>query len=528
MKKIVTLFITICVLLTTVGCSKMKETVSNAGSYVKERGELLGEKISEIQVPDFKKGWETVVSYAGAAYATATSADYIQNVVNQINKLKVDVNQSLGSARSVAREAGFVAEKWVANTFNANAVVAGSSNSASVVGSNGLGSVDVSTSYGENASLKVYEDGAGSANAQATNYLKAYRESGTSDSLKDWTDKHGIDSDMKTMLSSIYEGQTRIIAKDQMDDAVKFLTGKIDRISKSTDPNAAIPVESLNETLSNLKTALESPDGVSSAEFTQADMQAITELAIDGKFDPAEFGISLSSLIQPKYIVKQAMNTGTKTAIFKAALTIGPELYSIICESIKTGQINKDDLLMLGKDSAVAGAEGYIEGAASAAITIACKAGKFGSELTNANPNVIAMITILAVDAIKYGYAFANGDITANDYGNLIAEEIVVLSGSFVVGTALATMLPSFGIAYLAGSMAGGIIATIGLDSTKSLILEIQDGGGFAAIMPEIVSSGIETFKDTLSNLNLKETISNFKDVAISTLSSGKIKVSVS
>ncbi len=72
----------------------------------------------------------------------------------------------------------------------------------------------------------------------------------------------------------------------------------------------------------------------------------------------------------------------------------------------------------MGVDAAFAGANGFVEGSVSAAIITACQAGKFGASAKNLSPDAIGTLTVLTIDAIKYGYKLSNGEITTEQYGN--------------------------------------------------------------------------------------------------------------
>lgn len=524
--------------LTQLSACNFTETAQSTASAAKEKAEEAREYVAglyhQIDMTKFQNGWDSAVDFASSRYAAAISSQYVANVGSTINALKSSINASAGSARTIAQEAGFVAEKWTAGTFNIDAAARSSSESASVVGSNGMGSVDVSTSYGGNASLKYYNTATKSASQQADNILKKYSEyqskSQNPMSLAEYLDKYNVRSDdLDALYASVYEGQTRIIPADQYDDAVAYLQSKYQKFSDYETGNGSARAKAQSkvytETLENLKTRLEAPDGTSSRAATYEEMQAMAELAQKGEFDPADFGFTTSQVITPKYLIKQSVNAGLNAAALNAVLTIGPDIFSILREAAKNGEFDEKQLRETGIEGLLAASEGFIEGSVSCAILTACQSGKLGTSLTDASPDMVGTLTVLAIDAIRFGYALSKGEITTEDYSNLMSEEIFAAVVSQASGMMLAQLLPAVPFAYMAGSLAGGMIATAGFELTKDLILEIRDGGGFEAIVPTGTVSTMDVIADKIAALNISEQVTTFRDMAVSTAGNGRITI---
>ncbi len=520
---------------------KAKDTAEKAADKAKEKAGQAKDQVVEwyeqIDFDKFKQGWDKAVDFASSRYAASVGSQAVANIMNQehvkkvsnaINDFKTSMNASKGSARGVAQEAGFVAEKWAAGTFNIDAAFRESDYQANVVGSNGLGSVDISTNYGEYVSSKYYKTASGSAKAQADNILNDYKKyankSKTPMSLPEYVDKHGYNiNEIDALLESVYKGQTRIIPSDQLDDAQKYLQGKIN--NPDTSKLSAQDAKRYKETLDKLKDRLEAPDGTASRPATYEEMQAYTELAQKGKFEPEKYGFSTSQFITPQNIVKTSIVSGVSSGTLNMVLTIGPDIFSILKEAAKNGNFDEAQLKKVGVDGLLAGSEGFVEGSVSCAILTACQAGKFGANLTNASPEVIGTLTVLAIDAIRYGYALSKGEITALDYSNLMTEEIVVAIVSQASGAALQLLLPAVPFAYMAGCMAGGMLATAGLQAVKDMVMEVKDGGGFEAIVPANTVQTMNVITDKISDLHLTEQLSGFKDTVVSTANNGYIQI---
>lgn len=517
-------------------CS-FSETAKNTASTAKEKAvqakNYVVELYNQIDIAKFKDGWDSAVKFASSKYSAVMGSQYVTDVGNAINKLKADINTSTGSARSTAQEAGFVAEKWAADTFNIDAMAGGSAYSAEVVGANGLGSVDVKTSYGENASLKYYNSYEGSASAQATDILQKYGQYKSKAkepmSLDEYLNKYGKSNDLDSLYASIYEGQSRIIPADQYDEAVSFLKSKYKKFSDYEKKNGSgrgkARSEAYEETLNNLKTRLEAPDGTVSKPATYDEMQEIANFAKNGDFEPSQFGITTSQIITPKYLIKQSVNAGITSAALNTVLSIGPDIFSILVQAAKEGEFDEAKLKSTGMEGLLSASEGFVEGSISCSILTACQAGKLGARLKDVSPDIIGILTVLTIDAIRFGYSLSKGEITTVDYSNLMAEEILVAVISQVSGAALAALLPAIPFAYMAGCLAGGMIATSGFEMAKELILEIKDGCGFEAIVPKGAVDTINVITDKVSDLNITEQMTTFKDMTVSTANNGYIKI---
>lgn len=360
-KKLTVLLVIISIMMQMTACGfadKAKNTASNVVDTVKEKATEVKDKVvdwyEQVDLSKVEEGWNHAVDFLSSTYASAMGSQYVQEVGNVINMMKTHINEAMGSARTVASEAGFAAEKWVADTFSIDAVAGGSAYRADVVGSNGLASVDVSTNYGENASLKYYKTANGSASAQAKNIIEKYNEyaNGVDSpmSLEQYLDNRGFNkNDLDALYASIYEGQTRIIPSDQLAAAKDYLNGKINKSDDILKNKAYV------ETLDNLKDRLVAPDGTSSKPMTYDEMQAVAELAQNGDFKPEDFGITTSQIITPKYLIKQSVISGLTAASLNMAFSIGPDVFSIIKEAALGNGIDDEKLKEVGIDGVLSG-----------------------------------------------------------------------------------------------------------------------------------------------------------------------------
>ena len=478
----------------------------------------------------FEDGWKAAIEYLGNSVAASESDDYISQVKDAIDAFEELINQSHGSERGIAQEAGFVAEKWTAATYNIDAALNESLYHAEAVGSNLLGSPDVTLFDDEGeevlqASLKYYESGGKSAAAQATTILEAYQKylgktkSDNPLSFQAYCEKNGYDSDVDA-LYSIYEGQIRIIPEDQLDVAVDYLNGLID-----------LPDDQYAETLEKLRVRLEAPDGTKSKPATYEEMQAVAELAQNGDFSPEQFGFSITQIITPKYVVKQAIKGGLSSAAIETALSVGPDLFTVIRNSIRDGKLGLDQFKSSGIDGLFAASIGFVEGAMCSLLLSSCRLGILGKGLNDVSPHTVAALVTITKQAIRNGYSLANGDISGLEYGDMMAENVIVVSCSTASGIALQTLLPGLPFAYAIGSFVGQLLASVGYriikEAIKHVVLFISGVGGFEAMLP--IDSNVENVcslpGEKLSNVKKFLDKSTAKDVSIYYSKDGEVSV---
>ena len=537
LKKCCSGLLVIVLLLEFTACG-VGETAKQIAGSTKDKAVSIKDTVAdwykEIDFNRFRTGWDAAVDWMGSAYSAASNSaflqtDYIQGVSNAINDLKVSMNSAYGSARGTAQEAGFAAEKWVSGTFNIDAAAKESGFSAETVGSHTLGSVDISTNYGEEASLKYYQSGSASAKAQAETLIEAYRNYARGKtnpmSLQEYMDSHGYDYETQSKLLPLYDGQTRIIPANQLSEAKAFLEGRITTLSSNPGPEAEQLTATYQQTLDSLKDRLTAPDGTSSKPVTYEEMQAIAELSQDGSFRPEDFGLTVSQVIPPKYVLKEVVGTGLEVGLMRAIFTIGPDVFSIVSHVVETGEFDIDELKDIGVEGVIALSEGFVEGAVSRIVIEACQEGLLGEALKSASPNIVGAIVFLTIEAVIFGYSLATGEISPEDYGNLMADRIMITAIAIPVTTAILAVLPGTKLFMLAGCLAGGMIACGGYSFAKEAILEFVDGGGFEAIIPVGLADGIEGVRTAVGELNIHDQLSNLQAFTVSTATSGLITI---
>ena len=206
-------------------------------------------------------------------------------------------------------------------------------------------------------------------------------------------------------------------------------------------------------------------------------------------------------------------------------VSIGPDVFSIISHAVETGELDMAAVKDTGVEGVIAMSEGFVEGSVSRVVIEACQEGLLGEALKSASPTIVGAIVFLTIEAVIAGYSLAKGEITPEDYGNLMADRIMITALAIPVTTAILAVLPGTKLFMLAGCLAGGMIACGGYTLAKEAVLEFVDGGGFEAIIPVGLADSIESVKTEVADLNIKGQLSNLKEFAVSTANTGYITI---
>lgn len=465
-----------------------------------------------VSTDSIKDGWYFMSKILGAdtMVQMGTNYDkYIPEVSRAIDQLAENINKNAGTAQDPSRLKGFIAEYWHAGTFNIDAAIKESSSKAFVEGSNKHASVDVSTNFGQNYSMKYYGSGEKSAEQQAKNVFAAYNEyrrkskSASPLTFEEYLEKYGYSEKMEELLASVYVGQGRIIPADQWKSAISYLDTQIKIEASKTGPNRALVLANYRETLENLKTQIISDDGVASRPLKRDEAEAIAALCKEGIFDPADFGISLKELISDEYIVSQALQAGYTSAVLTLAMHLAPELFKAFDYLIRNGEIDLLQLKTVGVKSISATAEGFLRGSISAGITIACKAGKMGPALVSVNPHVVGAVTVLALDAVKSSLMVAMGKMTPKEMGVQLSKEIIISGFALTSGSIAQTLLPQLPVlGYTLGSFLGSIVASVSIDICQKYVISYCVNTGFTLF--GLVEQDYELPDDVLKEIGLE------------------------
>lgn len=456
-----------------------------------------------------KEGWEFAARTQGSMYAAQVGGQYVQGVDDAIQQLAKDMNDKMGSKENIDTLKGFIAEYWHADTFNINSALKNSAHKATIERSTEAASVDVSTNFGMNYSMKYYATGADSAKQQATNVIQAYHKylskskAETPMTFEEYIAKNNYSSELQQQLMSVYQGQGRIIPTEQLTDAIKSLERKIATEAAKDGANRAALLESYKETLENLMDRIKDGEGVESIPLTKAEAEAIANLCKTGEFKPEDFGFTLYELITPEYMMQQALTAGVTSAVITLVLQIGPEIYKAVDYLVKNGEIDVEQLKNTGLKALSASAEGFLRGSISASLTIACQAGKLGAQFANVTPGMVGAFTAIVLDTMKNGYDVARGKMTSREMATQLTKNIVVSGAAIAGGTVGQALLPELPVlGYMLGSFVGSVVASITLNIGEKTILSFAVDTGFSFF--GLVDQNYELPKETIERLGLE------------------------
>jgi hypothetical protein len=473
----------------------------------------------------FESGYENYIkssSGTGASYAVS----YVHSIELEINKLKTDMNNFRGFETANDKLKGDIAEFWHSGTHNIDAALKDVKARTFVNRSHDFASPDISSNYGKDYGLKYYKDGASSAKAQSTNYFQRYMEykaqTHSDTSFSDFLKQRNINENEVLMFDPIYNGQVRIIPKDQLEAATNFLKRKI------AEETASHPelVKQYQDTLSMLDTKISGNHGSQSIELTEAESRAMAALAKKGEFNPAKYGLSTKELISLNYVMQQSLKAGLTAATISMVLKVAPQIYRCIESLIKSGEINAEQLKKSGFAAMTGGAEGFVRGSVSAGITTACLSGQLGSALKSVDPTIIGAVTVIALNVLQYSYKVARRQMTKGEFVDACMRDLFVTTCSLALGSVTQGFIEIPVLGYLIGSFVGSIAASFIYDSAYKSFLSFCCETGFTFFglvdqnykLPEDIlkNIGINVFKYEKfqpSKLNMK-TI-NIKNIAL-------------
>lgn len=469
-----------------------------------------------------KEGWDYFAKYGGAAAGADIGDSYIARVEEAIQALNNDINAFSNNAVAVDKLKGFIAEVWHADTFNLNAVLRDAASRAVRNESNQHASADVTVAEASGKamlfSMKYYAEGKGargSAAMQAKNVIEAYYEYRSRSKLENpmsfeqYLENYGYSGDAEELYRSIYYGQGRIIPSDQMDEAISYLTRKMNAELGKEGPNRAAVYENYKETLEKLSDRIKDSQGVESFPLTKEEAEVIAALTKEEGFNAADFGIGME-LITREYVMKQAVKAGYTSAVITLVLQIAPEIYRTIDYLIKNGEIDPEELRRSGWKALSATASGFIRGSVSCGLTVACQSGKLGRALMGADSAVIGAITVLAMDTMKFSFDVARGKMAPREMGAALIKEIIVSAAALGGGIALQAVVPVVG--YLLGSFLGSIAASAALEAGERVFLSFCADTGFSCF--GLVDQDYELPPDVLEYIGIDTATIRRKEIS--------------
>ena len=452
----------------------------------------------------FKEGFEYYTKNAADIAGMQLGSVYVDNVNGEIDKFIESVAHIKGFESDVSTLKGDLAEFWHAGTFNINASLNGSGHRVQVDRSHEFGSVDVSgKNFNLKAGLKYYKTGVASAKQQSKSVFEAYKKytaDGGKESLEEYLKNRNY-SDDSVINDAVYSGQIRVIPKDQLSEAIKWLDNKIEkeRLNRSEQ------VRRYEETRNLLKDKISDNQGNESIPLSEEDARKLARLAKEGKIDPKEWGLTTEELVRAEYILKQAFKSGLTAATISIVLRTAPEIANAIKYLIENGEVDEEQFKTIGVNALKGGAEGFVRGSVSAAITTACKSGALGEVLKSIDPSIIGAVTVMVINAMKCSYAVSAGKMSSYEMSNELIRMMFVTTCSLSLGAATQAFIEVPVLGYMLGSFMGSLFGSFAYSAAYKPAISFCIDTGFTMfglvrqdyVLPEdvIKEIGIDVFE---------------------------------
>ena len=120
-----------------------------------------------------------------------------------------------------------------------------------------------------------------------------------------------------------------------------------------------------------------------------------------------------------------------------------------------------------------------------------------GEKLKNVGDKIIGNLTVIMLDAFVYSYKFYSGQMTADEFADLMTEEIVIALASQAAGSVAQLLIPLPGV-YFAASLGASLFVSANYAQGKDVVVALTDNYGFDMITP-VKNTG----KEALSKLEV-------------------------
>lgn len=399
-----------------------------------------------------------------------------------------------------------MAEVWHADTFNIDAAVKQTHTRAFVPKSTDFASPDIVSSDGMQYSLKYDGSAYRSVVDQAKSYWKRYnadmarnRKNNIPDiSFENYLHDRHLNIDEIDKFASIYNGQGRIVPREQLEDAIEIVKRKIAK----EQGNRPELVAGYEETLRNLQDRLQSADGTESIPLSNKEAEELARLAKDGTLDVSKLGLTTEQLVKVQYIMQQALKAGLTSTVISMVLKLSPELYKTIDKLIKDGSVDKEQFKKLGFDAITGAGQGFVYGSISAALTTTCLSGILGSGLKQVDPSIIGTMTVVVMNTIVNAYKLSTKKMSSTEFANTLTKDLFVTSFSLAMGGVIQGITPVLPVlGYLLGSFIGSLGGSLLYDTGYQAFMSLCIDTGFTCF--GLVSQDYKLPKELLEKIGI-------------------------
>lgn len=244
--------------------------------------------------------------------------------------------------------------------------------------------------------------------------------------------------------------------------------------------------------------------GAESIPLSKKEAEVLAKLAKQGKINADDLGLTTEELIKYDYIVQQAFKAGLTAATISVVLKVAPEIIKAIDYLIKNGEINAVQFKKIGFAAVSGGAEGFIRGSVSAALTASCKAGLLGETLKSVDPTIVGTVTVLTINVIKNAFQVALGNKSTSQLTGELVRDMYISTCSLIGGGISQAFIEVPVLGYMIGSFVGSIIGSFTYNVGHKAIVSFCVDSGFTmfglveqdyTLPKEVIEQmGIETF----------------------------------
>ena len=428
----------------------------------------------------FREGYDFFAKNVGNNYGMAKGSQYIDSVELEIDSLIRNLNSFQGYDTAIDKLKGDIAEFWHSGTHNIDAVAKGVGARSYVDRSQDFASADISTNWGEVYGSKYYKSAAESAKAQAKTYYERFISQKTIEVFEEFLKDRGYnDTEIQKILlnqhQTVYEGQTKIIPSDQLDDAITWLEQKIAK-EKISRPDQ---VQRYQNVLDSLQDRIKSPEGSESIPLSKDMSENIAGAAKKGNVTAEGIEVNIENIMQYEYILKQSFKAGTTAATISVILRVTPEIFKAVEYLIENGDLDEKQFQRLGFAALQGGTEGFVRGAVSAAITTACKSGLWGSALKTLNPSIIGVATVVMMNTMQNAFCVVKGTMSRQELTDELIKDMFVSSCSLGMGIIGQGVIEIPIIGFMLGSFVGSMVGSFAYKTGYQAFLSFCIDTGF-------------------------------------------------
>lgn len=494
---------------------KAAEGIGKAGEKAAEgigkAVDKAGDAVERLSLPDFKKGFETAADYFGTTVAALGGQDYVRALAETVDRVQGSVADGVkAGSGAVAAWAGDTAQRWKDGLFDVDA--AG-------------GREKVLAADDPNAAAQR------SATRQARQWLEDYGDYAASDaqpaSIEAYLAARGVDMEKTADLYfAVYREQLRAIPAGQADAALDLILAAAEAGAAKGPAGRRFVAERDLEALRELAERLRAANG-QTVPLKAAEAEALVRSARDGDLDELFLTLlgALDAGVQGAFVAKQAIKSGTTPTLLEAAVVLGPQIYEIIRLGVSDGTLDGAVISAAAFERLSPAGDGYLKGAVGNALTVLCREGRLGQAFVEATPQVIGTMTVLVLDAVRYGILLGAGQITTDQYLDAMAEEIFISAGTLGTAALIGMLFPEATVAVLLGSFVGGLVASAGYSAAKDCVLALIEESDVDLLVPIRATAGaIRDLTATLS-VELADALAGLKKVTGETYDKVAVKV---